>query len=153
MLMANPLFGVGKGQFANVVNEHIISHSNYVQNMAEMGLPGLLLYVLLLYWPMKYLWLIFKVAVNSKEHAQLCAMSRVLLITLLSFVLTTAFVVMEHDILYILWALSASLILIGKNTLFPDKKLVLSSWDWLMVSLLCVACVFIIWVVSVKEII
>ncbi|WP_394826572.1 O-antigen ligase family protein [Pendulispora albinea] len=51
MFRASPIFGVGQGQF--VENYFITAHNSYLLAAAELGLPGLFLFSMLLYVSMK----------------------------------------------------------------------------------------------------
>jgi O-antigen ligase len=44
----HPIFGVGPGQFENVTQTWFVTHNTYTQLSSEVGIPGLLLFVLIL---------------------------------------------------------------------------------------------------------
>lgn len=51
----NPLVGIGMGNFHNVSEHEQVSHNAYTQVGAEMGLPAMLVYILLIVTPLKRL--------------------------------------------------------------------------------------------------
>jgi O-antigen ligase len=151
MMRSNPMFGIGKGEFYKHVSSRIISHSNYVSNMAEMGFTGLLIYLALFYWAFKVGFMIFKqAAINQKN--ELMSVARMLLITLVGFCVATAFVEMEHDILYVLLAMFASLAIMAKREM-KNIDISLHLPDGIKIFGISVMVVFIHWLVAVKEII
>jgi O-antigen ligase len=44
----HPLFGVGPGQFENITQTWFLTHNTYTQLSSEVGIPGLILFVLIL---------------------------------------------------------------------------------------------------------
>ncbi len=44
----HPIFGVGPGQFQNITQTWFVTHNTYTQLSSETGIPGILLFVLLL---------------------------------------------------------------------------------------------------------
>jgi O-antigen ligase len=44
----HPIFGVGPGNFANVTQTWFVTHNTYTQLSSEVGIPGLLLFLLIL---------------------------------------------------------------------------------------------------------
>ncbi|MCK4810114.1 MAG: O-antigen ligase family protein [Candidatus Omnitrophica bacterium] len=149
MAKSNPIFGIGKGQFR--VQTEYFSHSNYVENLSEMGFPGLLIYLSLLYWPLKNLFKIFN-RYRNKLNDEFLLMSRVLFLTIVGFAVATTFVLMELDILYILCALSASFVLSAKNHI-KNFNFNISFNDWGMLVALTIFITIGIWLIAIKEII
>jgi O-antigen ligase len=52
MFKANPLFGVGYGDFTSYSSEHLVAHNTYIHTLAELGIVGYLPLFLLLYLTM-----------------------------------------------------------------------------------------------------
>lgn len=150
MARAKPLFGIGKGNFSKTAG--LIAHSNYVGNMGEMGLPGLAVYITLLYWPVKCLYMILTKTANIPGESELLSLSQIMLITLLGFAVATAFVIMEHDILYVLWALSLSVIWKARREI-KDINIRFGIRDCIGIGCLCLLFVFALWLFAIKEII
>jgi hypothetical protein len=53
MIRAHPLFGVGIGQFQENTSTYLTAHNSYVLAAAELGLPGALLWMMLVYTSIK----------------------------------------------------------------------------------------------------
>jgi len=149
MLRSKPLSGIGKGRFGAATG--LIAHSNYAGNMAEMGLPGLIVYLALMYYPAKVCYFIFKKTAVIGAESELRSLSRMLLFTLAGFAVATMFVIMEHDILYILWALCVGLYLIAKKTI-SGFNLSFCRRDWFTVGSMGIMYIMFVWLVAVKEI-
>lgn len=58
MVRANPLLGIGTGQFGEYTFNGLTAHNSYVLAAAELGLPGSLLWLMLVYTSMKIPWVI-----------------------------------------------------------------------------------------------
>ncbi len=147
----NPMFGVGKGQFPEVVGSKIISHSNYVENLAEMGFPGLIIYLALVYLAVKGCLIVYRKLSKDDRTHELLDLSRIVLLMLAGNIFATFFVVMEHDFLYVLWALAAAVFLIAKNE-FKELKLEMKIKDWLNVGIIGVTLIYIIHYITENEI-
>jgi O-antigen ligase len=48
MTATHPIFGVGPGQFENVTQTWFLTHNTYTQLSSEVGIPGFILFVLVL---------------------------------------------------------------------------------------------------------
>jgi O-antigen ligase len=53
MIKASPLVGVGTGEFFEHTSNHMTAHNSYVLAAAELGLPGSLLWMMLVYTSVK----------------------------------------------------------------------------------------------------
>lgn len=58
MVRSHPLLGIGAGQFGEFTFNGLTAHNSYVLAAAELGLPGSLLWLMLLYTSMKIPWVI-----------------------------------------------------------------------------------------------
>jgi O-antigen ligase len=146
MLRENPVFGIGKGRFGQYAQ--LIAHSNYVGNMAEAGLPGLLVLMTLVYLSLKGAYITYK---NADRNSELSRQSRIVLTTAIGFYLATVFVVMELEILYMIWALCASVFLQAKWSDYRIK-LDFKLKDLVTVALASGMFLIFIWLVAEKEV-
>jgi O-antigen ligase len=48
MTATHPIFGVGPGQFENITQTWFLTHNTYTQLSSEVGIPGFILFVLIL---------------------------------------------------------------------------------------------------------
>jgi putative inorganic carbon (hco3(-)) transporter len=124
MLRQHPIMGVGRGQFAKLVQPALIAHNNYVQNFAELGFIGFFLYL-------SILWLSFKGSYivgycSPEENSEISILGRSICCSIVGFSVCTFFVVMELDIYYFLIGLSVATYLVG-NTMLTLTKI---SFDW-----------------------
>jgi O-antigen ligase len=58
MVRSHPLLGIGAGQFVEHTFNGLTAHNSYVLAAAELGLPGSLLWLMLVYTSMKIPWVI-----------------------------------------------------------------------------------------------
>ena len=58
MVRAHPLLGVGTGQFMNHTWNGLTAHNSYVLTAAELGLPGSLFWLMLVYTSIKIPWVV-----------------------------------------------------------------------------------------------
>ena len=58
MIRAHPLLGVGVGQFTDHAPGQMTAHNSYVLAAAELGLPGCLVWTMLLYASIKIPWML-----------------------------------------------------------------------------------------------
>lgn len=151
MTRENPLFGVGKGQFKQRTYERLIAHNNFVQNMAEMGLVGLFLYVGIIYLSFKGLFVAQRALVKTKENVDILSIIRAIFISLIGFNIVTFFVNMEMDPLFIWLGLSAAAINIVRHKV-NDISLKFSLKDIRNIFLIMIGIGFIIYLVAVKDI-
>jgi len=60
LMLRNPLFGVGPGNFPVVTHEWRVAHNTYTELGAEAGVPGLVLFVALLFASMRRIKRVYK---------------------------------------------------------------------------------------------
>lgn len=150
MMESNVLFGIGKGQFAK--RSGLVAHNNYVSSMAETGLPGLLVYIALLYVSLKGAYLAYDALKGSRDNPELYHVAVIAAIATAGFYLATFFVLMEHDILYMYWALCGAVYLALKSGK-KEAALRLRKKDWMAISAMTAGVLFLVWLVAEKEII
>lgn len=149
-LRENPIFGVGKGHFS--VAGHTAAHNNFVQNMAEMGFPGLLIYISLIYLSLKGLYIIIKNRTYEKSNPILVSLSRGLFVSMIGYAITTFFVTMELDILFAWFGLCAVAINIAQSEI-KDLRLRFSLMDAGIVFSGALGVLFVLYLIALKEII
>jgi len=152
LLRSNPLLGIGRGQFHAVYQE--VAHNNLVQDAAEMGFVGLFLFIGIMYSSFKGLFHLQKsdYSKTMKEWPELKSLCQALLAGLVAFNVTTFFITMNLDLLYVWWALCAvPLVIIRKNNgiAFPgfNKK------DMAMVACIMIFALAGIWVIAAKNLV
>jgi len=111
MLIANPIFGIGKGNF---VEEHgLVAHNSYVQVAGELGIPGYSLWGGCLILTMLTSFLIIKAVQKqntdelSDEIKEELALSKTLFFSLCGFAVTAFFITRSFTLLlFIFMAMS-----------------------------------------------
>jgi putative inorganic carbon (hco3(-)) transporter len=104
-----PLLGVGKGKFKENTSLGLIAHSNFIQNLGEIGGIGIFVWVSILYFSFKGLWHCYSIKPgNNKGEIHLKSLSRALVVSFLGFNICTLFITMEIDLFYLLMGLCAA---------------------------------------------
>ncbi len=111
MVRQNPLFGIGRGNFASYTGR-LIAHNSAVENMGELGLPGLFLWAGIFYMALKYLF-VFSTTTTDTEHSSL---SQALLLCLIGYLISSLFVTLEYETMYFILGLAA---VFGKQAAHP----------------------------------
>lgn len=104
MIKQNPLFGIGRGNFASYTSR-LVAHNSAIEIGGETGLPGLLLWVMLIYVSLKAALLTW---VNGPAPAQ-SNVGLGLMLALAGYVISAMFVTLEYETFYLLLALCAVL--------------------------------------------
>jgi len=130
MFKDHPVFGVGKGQFAQNTSRNLIAHSNFIQNLGETGGTGIFVWVALLYFSFKGLFYPYKLQPTNKNEIQLKSLSRALLVSFIGFNIGTLFITHEIDLLYLLLGLFAACINIFNQDVRPIKMMKLTRLDF-----------------------
>jgi O-antigen ligase len=112
MFKYNPVFGIGKGHFAAYTGS-LIAHNTFVQNMGETGMLGLFAWVGLIYVSIRGLRA--ACAVDSQVSAPLRATAGALLAAFTGYLAASFFITTDFEPLYILMALSAIVVEIGRR--------------------------------------
>lgn len=151
ILNENRLFGIGKGEFAQSSGSGVVAHNNYVSAMAETGFLGLLVYLALIYMSIKSTFIVYQKTIENKKKDLLHPLSMIICTASAGFFFVTFFVLMEQDILFIYFALCASLYLAAQN-----KKIVsplkINAKDWSLICLSALSMIILIWLIAEKEI-
>jgi len=107
--LTHPLFGVGPGNFPTAQNDLALSrgeskglwaetHNTYTQISSEMGIPGLVIYLALLYWCFKPLNSILHTRYPGKEWHDLQAMAKILRASLICVLAMAVFDSYAYDV-------------------------------------------------------
>lgn len=145
----SPVFGAGKGQFS--VAQYTAAHNNFVQDMAEMGFPGLFVYILLMYLSIKGLYSILRSKAASRQNILISNLAGSILTAIIGFNIMTYFVTMDLDFLFICLGLCAATLKIAKAEV-GDIRFKVSIVDMGLVFCVMCAIVFSIYLIAVKEI-
>ncbi len=105
MIEQNPLFGIGKGNFAPYTGK-LIAHNSAIEIMGETGGPGFFLWIGILYLAFKSIYLLHK----STDDKRYISLLNALTITFIGYIVSSMFVTLEYETLYFLLALPRALI-------------------------------------------
>jgi putative inorganic carbon (hco3(-)) transporter len=112
MVKGHPVLGIGKGQFA-VYTGSLIAHNTLIQNAGETGMLGLFLWLGVLYLSFKSVLMVHKH--RERLTPQLQSLNRALLAAFMGYLVGSFFVVADLEILYILCAFSAIVLVIARR--------------------------------------
>jgi len=102
MLRYNPVFGIGKGKFANYTGS-LIAHDSFLEVAGETGLVGLFFWLSLIYVSLKGLLAAkSKTVEGSKEDSLVTG----LLICIVGYLFTALFITCEFELFYVFLGLS-----------------------------------------------
>ncbi len=104
MLEQNPVFGIGKGNYAPYTGK-LIAHNSFIEIMGETGGPGIFLWVALLYLSFKNIYLYLRQEENEVKRS----IARGLSICITGYLVSSFFVTLEYETLYFLLAITRSL--------------------------------------------
>jgi len=123
MFISNPIFGVGKGNFANLSEGGYVAHNSFVHVAAELGLPGLFIFIGLFYFSFKELNEARKVYIDKIETTRINVLSNSLMISIIGFISTAFFLSRQYQYLpYILVSLSIAMY----QSVYKEKNLKLA---------------------------
>lgn len=100
MVQQNPVFGIGKGNFARYTGR-LIAHNSSIEIMGETGIPGLFFWICLLYATFKSIYL-YNQQVESADEKALANAAK---ISLIGYIVSSMFVTLEYETLYFLLGL------------------------------------------------
>lgn len=151
LLRENPIFGVGRGQFARRVDLGLIAHNNYVQNFAETGMVGFLCFIGLL-------WFSYKPAAIVQDpkngySPELQSAARQISTMIVTYMATTFFVVMENDLLFLLFGLAAALMALAAREQPTRPILAIKMTDLVFIGAAAAAIILMVWLAAVKEVV
>lgn len=119
MVQQNPVFGIGKGNFASYTGT-LIAHNSAIEIMGELGIPGLFFWIGITYMAFKSLSVIIKTGKDPGFNSLMTAVA----ITLIGYIVSSMFVTLEYETLYFILALPRSVIRYKKiNLEFTTKDL------------------------------
>jgi putative inorganic carbon (hco3(-)) transporter len=130
MTLDHPLLGVGYGMFAEYVRDYgadkkLLAHNTLISVIAETGIIGGILYVLIIFITLRTLWRAWQLAKKDPKYEDVAGLARGMFITLVAFLINTSFSVKDADPL--LWAtlgISASVIVVFRKIVGTDPDTV-----------------------------
>jgi len=117
MVQQNPVFGIGKGNFANYTGT-LIAHNSAIEIMGELGIPGLFFWVGTIFLAFKSLYLLIK----SSSDPNFISLMTALSISLIGYIVSSMFVTLEYESWYFLLALPRAVIKYKKIDLDFNAK-------------------------------
>ncbi|MEW6704303.1 MAG: O-antigen ligase family protein [Pseudomonadota bacterium] len=102
MVEHNPLFGIGRGNFARYTGK-LIAHNSGIEVMGETGLVGLFLWVGASYMGFRTLLRRSRETTDPRERELLLAVG----LCLVGYLVSSLFVTLEYETLYFIWGLMA----------------------------------------------
>ena len=133
MVRDNPLFGVGRGNYV-IYTGKLIAHNSAIQIMGELGMPGLILWVMLLYLAFKNI----KIYKSSVDDPNSISLANALNICLIGYIVSSMFVTLEYEILYFLIGLTSVL---GN---IQNKEIKIDHREIVMISGVCIVFVVVL---------
>ncbi|NKB87484.1 MAG: hypothetical protein GKS06_04635 [Acidobacteria bacterium] len=103
MVRYYPMFGVGRGHFADYTGR-LIAHNSVIEIAAELGLPGILLWTAVIYAAFKSLLLFVQSEPSDRDRVFAYALG----ISLAGYLVSAMFVTLEYETLYFLLGLAAA---------------------------------------------
>jgi putative inorganic carbon (hco3(-)) transporter len=151
LLKNNPVWGIGRGQFAKNVDLNLIAHNNYVQNFTETGLLGFFCFMSLLWFCFKGNYLL--TSAKYEVEPKIAAIARMMNATLVGYCAVTFFVVMELDILYFFFGLWTAVYLNAKRRQpnLPHLGFTRNDTATICGTMIVILCM--IWLAAVKQIV
>lgn len=104
MAQADPVFGIGRGHFADYTGT-LIAHNSAIEIAAETGLVGIFFWVAVLYLGFKQLWLFRQQTEESVDRSYATAVG----ISLAGYLISAMFVTLEYETLYFLLGMTAAI--------------------------------------------
>jgi O-antigen ligase len=89
--IANPVFGVGIGNFHIVSISELVSHNSYTQVAAEMGLAAMIIYIMFLVVPLRRLRIIERATFETRKGSRIYYLSVALQASLIAFMVSSFF--------------------------------------------------------------
>jgi len=103
MATFNPLFGIGRGNFASY-SGRLIAHNSGVEIMGETGFPGLMLWLGMMYMAYRNIF----AARGGTEDPYARSLLTALALSLAGYLLSSLFVTLEYETQYFLLALAGA---------------------------------------------
>jgi len=89
--IANPVFGVGIGNFHIVAISESVSHNAYTQVASEMGIAAMVLYIMFLIVPLRRLRVIEQATFATRKGSRIYYLSVALQASLVAFIVSSFF--------------------------------------------------------------
>lgn len=128
MTQQNPVFGIGKGNFAAYTSK-LIAHNSAIEIMGETGMVGLFLWLALIYLSFKGIANYLRETENLSERAPVIALA----LSVVGYLVSAMFVTLEYETFYFLLGLCAVPGKIAKRPLEFTRK------DFVYVSVAAIA--------------
>lgn len=103
MVRYYPVFGVGRGHFADYTGR-LIAHNSAIELAGETGLPGLLLWIAVIFMAFKTLLVFVQRTDDDHDRAYVYALG----ISLGGYLVSAMFVTLEYETLYFLLGMTAA---------------------------------------------
>lgn len=133
MVQQNPVFGIGRGNFSDYTGS-LIAHNSAIENMGELGLPGLFFWIAMMYISFRHLYVFY----NTSDNPVHVSYANALAICLAGYLISSMFVTLEYETLYFLIALAA---VFGKKN---ERDLEFNLNDYIFVGGICLGWVAIL---------
>jgi len=148
MFLSNPILGVGKGNFAELSETHHVAHNSFVHIAAEIGLPGIIVWIGLFYFSFKALIGARRIYAEEGEKTRIHVLADSLMVGTIGFISTAFFLSRQYEYLpYILIALSVALYQVASRE--KGLRLSITMGEMVRVSLVTLA-FFVAWVGMIK---
>ena len=122
MILDNPLFGVGYGQFADRVVDYgsdrkMLAHNTILSVAAETGIVGGVFFVAMIVTTLWSLWRVWRLALRDTAQQDLACLAQGVMVGLVAFLVNSSFSVKDYDPMF--WALlgTAGSIIVVHNRL------------------------------------
>jgi O-antigen ligase len=102
MVQGNPLFGIGRGNFAEYTGR-LIAHNSGIEIMGETGLAGLFLWFGIIYLGFRNLANRVRETADPRERELLMGLG----LALIGYIVSSLFVTLEYETLYLLLGMTA----------------------------------------------
>lgn len=104
MARYNPVFGVGRGHFADYTGS-LIAHNSAIELIAELGLPGILLWSAAIFMALKTVLVFVQNSPDERDRTYAHALG----ISLVGYLVSAMFITLEYEALYFLLGMTAAL--------------------------------------------
>ncbi|WP_196138877.1 O-antigen ligase [Aliikangiella sp. G2MR2-5] len=101
MISQNPLFGIGRGNYADYTGS-LIAHNSAIENMGELGFPGLFLWIAAYFWAFRNIYFFVVHSDNSQEQS----IARSVSLALVGYLISSMFVTLEYETQFFLLGLA-----------------------------------------------
>jgi O-antigen ligase len=103
MVQQNPLFGIGKGNFLRYTGK-LIAHNSAIEIMGETGIPGLFLWLGIIYMAFKNLYAAHRETEDPVLRSSVAALG----LSIAGYLLSSMFVTLEYETFYFLLGFAAA---------------------------------------------